>query len=132
MDDYDCRMQRHPLDAELRERIRKSGVSETELARATGCNQSWLHKYANGSGHATIDDAVRILAILIGLETQPLSVLERRLLKAWRQTAEDRQEDAVAVFENIAKGYRRALPQESTGRVARKTQATSSRAREKP
>ena len=119
----------HPLDAALRERLKAAKPHQAEFSKAVGRSAGWLNKYMHGAGTATIDDAVRIVALLIGLETRPLSALELRLLKAFRWVAADRQEDAVAVFENIAKGYRTALPPGSVSPAARTPPGTLRKAR---
>ena|SRR3990167_2639821 len=118
----------NPLDRGIRARLREAGVNQNDMARAIGRGQSWLNKYMHGAGHATVDDVVRMLAVLIGVEVQPLSEMERRLLKAWRQIGQDRQEDAVIVLENVAKSYRRMQPEESDAPRARTTPATARRA----
>lgn len=119
---------RHPIDQEFRERLKKLGPNQAALAAAIGRSQSWLNKYMHGAGNATIDDLIRITATIIGVEAQPLTEMERRVLKAWRQVHEDRQEDAVMVLENVAKGYRRPLSQESNApkvRTARQVKSTA-------
>lgn len=103
----------HPLDAAVRARLKAARPNQMDFARTIGRSAGWLNKYMHGAGNATLDDVIRMLALLIGVEAQPLSGIERRLLKAWRAIPVDRQEDAVAVLETVAKGYRRAQPQES-------------------
>lgn len=109
----------HPIDAALRDRLKTASLHQTAFAKTIGRSPSWLNKYMNGDGSATIDDAVRIIALLIGLETAPLTALERRLLKSLAEVREDRREDAVAVWENAARGFPRAPLKESDGRAAR-------------
>lgn len=109
----------HPIDAEIRAWLERHVQNQKELSVSVGHGTSWLHKYVNGAGHATIDDLVRIAGVLFGMNLPVLSGLEQRLLKAWRAIPDAaRQEDAVVVFENIAKGYRRGKPQESTAPAA--------------
>lgn len=97
----------HPLDASLRERLKASRVNQADFAGKIGRSTGWLNKYMHGAGNATIDDAVRIAALLIGIETAPLSVDERQLLKAYRGIAEEsRRDDAVAFLETLARGPR--------------------------
>lgn len=115
----------HPLDAAVRARIKASRPNQAEFAQKIGRSAGWLNKYMHGVGNATLDDVVRMLALLIGVEVQPLSGMERRLLKAWRGIPVERQEDAVVVLENVAKGYRRARSQELSGPAARTQPATA-------
>lgn len=121
---------RHPIDAEIRERLRKSEPNQIELSKRIGRSQGWLNKYMNGGGNATIDDLIRIAAAMIGFEAAPLTGLERRLLKAFRGVRPERHEDAVVVFENIAKG-RLLRPQESDAPAAHTPPATSRKSRGK-
>jgi len=104
---------KHPLDAALREHLKAAKPKQKEFGRAIGRSGGWVNKYMHGAGNATIDDVVRIVALLIGIEVQPLTAIERRLLKAWRKVHPERQEDAVVVIENVAKSYRRQLSPES-------------------
>jgi transcriptional regulator with XRE-family HTH domain len=123
---------RHPIDAEVRERLRKSEPNQIELAKRIGRSQGWVNKYMNGGGTATIDDLIRIAAAMIGVESSPLTGLERRLLKAFRGIQDAaRRDDAVLVFEGIAKGYRRAQPPGSAAPAAHTPPATSRKARGK-
>lgn len=119
----------HPIDAGLRERLKTAKVNQADFARALGRSQGWLNKYMHGAGNATIDDVVRMLALLIGVEVQPLSALERRLLKAFRSIEEGVREDAAAVMENVARGFRRAPSQESDAPAAHTNPPKASRAR---
>lgn len=100
----------HPIDAELRRRLRELGPNQIELARAIGRKQPWLNKYMQGGGKATIDDVIRIIAVLIGVETQSLTDVERRILKAVRTLPEERREDAVLSLEASARRYRTQHP----------------------
>lgn len=118
----------HPLDAALRARLRQAGLNQVDTARAIGRKQSWLNKYMHGAGNATVDDVVRLVALLIGVEAQQLTEPERRLLRAWRQIAMERRDDAVIVLENVAKGYRPPRSQESIGPAARKPAARGRKA----
>lgn len=121
----------HPLDQGLRDKVKALQPNQAEFAKAIGRSQGWLNKYMNGVGNATIDDAVRIAALLVGVEAQPVGARERRLLKAWRQIPEERQDDAVAVLENVARGYRPGRRQGSGARVARTPAETKSTTRGK-
>ena len=119
----------HPIDEEIRARLRAiEGLNQTDFARRTGTNRSWLHKYINGKGHASIDDAIKIVATLLGATAQPLSERDQRLLKVWRGLSEDQQEDAIAMLRSVTKGRRAPRP-ESAAPSAQTPPATASRAR---
>jgi transcriptional regulator with XRE-family HTH domain len=119
----------HPIDQAVRSKLRELAPNQVALASAIGRSQGWLNKYMQGDGTATIDDLVRIACAFIGVNVQPLSELERRLLKAFRGIPEDRRDDAVAVFEPIAKSYRLGRPQGSTAPAVHTPPATSRKAR---
>lgn len=120
-----------PLDSALRARLRKAKPHQTEFAQAIGRSPAWLNKYMHGTGHATLDDAVRILALLIGVDQPQITVLERRVLKALRSVPEERREDAAYVMEIAAKGYLHGRYPISVVQVNRTPAATNRRAREK-
>lgn len=105
----------HPIDTEIRERLRKLNPKQIELAKRLGRSQGWLNKYINGAGHATIDDVIRIAAILIGVDALPLTQAEARLLRAWRRLPATRQDDIVDLVEVDA--GRRRRRQNATPRV---------------
>lgn len=121
----------HPLDEALRARLRVPGISQVALAKAIGRNQPWLNKYMNGSGKATIDDVVRIVAVLIGIEVMPLSEMERRLLTAFRKIDAESHEDAIQVLVNASKGFPRGQSQQSSLPAGRTTPARAHKARGK-
>jgi transcriptional regulator with XRE-family HTH domain len=110
----------HPIDSEIRERLRKLAPKQIELAQRLGRSQGWLNKYINGAGHATIDDVIRIGAILIGVEALRLTEKEQRLLRAWRRLTADRQQDVVELVEVYA-GRRRSRSGARVGGTARAT-----------
>ena len=58
----------HPLDAALRARLKVADVHQSQFAKAIGRSPSWLNKYMNGAGNATLDDVVRMVALLIGVD----------------------------------------------------------------
>jgi len=118
-----------PLDHSLRERLKAAKPNQAEFSRAIGRSAGWLNKYMHGAGTATIDDAVRIVALLIGVETSPLSELERRVVKALRAIPEERREDAAVVLESVAKTYRHARHPESAAPRPDTQRAIASRAR---
>lgn len=92
----------HPIDTEIRERLRKFAPRQVELAKRLGRSQGWVNKYINGAGHATVDDVIRIAAVLIGLDAPALTEAERRLLRAWRRLPATRQQDALDFLEAYA------------------------------
>jgi transcriptional regulator with XRE-family HTH domain len=96
----------HPVDTEIRERLRKLAPRQVELAKRLGRSQGWVNKYINGAGHATIDDVIRIAAILIGVDAIQLTEAEHRLLRAWRRLPVQRQEDVIDLVEAYAKRRR--------------------------
>jgi transcriptional regulator with XRE-family HTH domain len=110
----------HPIDAEIRARLRTLAPNQIELAKRLGRSQGWVNKYLNGAGHATIDDVIRIGAILIGVDPPRLTDAERRLLRAFRRLPVDRQQDAVDFLE----GYARRHPR-SAGRAGRTGRASN-------
>ena len=120
----------HPLDEAIRARIKAARPNQAEFAAKIGRSAGWLNKYMHGAGNATLDDVVRMLALLNGVEGPALSGTERRLLKAWRAIPLERQEDAIAVLENVARGYRRVPSQESAAPAARTQRQTKNPARE--
>jgi len=114
----------HPIDSEIRDRLRKLAPNQQEFAKQLGRSQGWLNKYINGAGHATIDDVIRIGALLIGADAPRLTDTERRLLRAWRRLPAEHQEDALAFFE---RAYGRRRPR-SGGRSGRTPRAASGKA----
>jgi plasmid maintenance system antidote protein VapI len=94
----------HPLDAGLRARLRHdAALNQTELAKRIGRKPAWLNKYINGAGHATIDDVIRIVAVVNGLDAQ-LTAAEQRLVWVWRHLKAENQPYALDAVELV---YRR-------------------------
>jgi transcriptional regulator with XRE-family HTH domain len=120
---------KHPIDVEIRAKLRQAGVNQAEFAKAIGRSQGWLNKYMHGAGNATIDDVVRIAALLVGVDAPAISEMERRLLKAWRVVPLNRQADAVSVMEQVARGYRRAQHPGSVAPADRTPPPTARKAR---
>jgi transcriptional regulator with XRE-family HTH domain len=105
---------RHPIDDEIRARLKALGPNQTAFAKLIGRQQSWLNKYMNGAGHATVDDVIRIAAALIGVAPAALTEPETRLLKAFRALADDdRREDAIVWLSAVARKNRPQPHQES-------------------
>jgi len=117
----------HPIDLEIRERLRKLAPRQIELAQRIGRSQGWVNKYLNGVGHATIDDIIRIAAIVIGVDPPRLTDAERRLLRAWRLLPADKQQDVVDWVDTMSRRQRRA-----TRSDARSGQTTRGAGRKEP
>jgi transcriptional regulator with XRE-family HTH domain len=127
----------HPFDAALRARLRsqKDTLHQAKFAKAIGRSPGWLHKYMHGTGSATLDDAIRMAALLIGLEApqEQLSELERRVVKNLRSIpSEIHRADVARVLEQIAKNYREGQPLESNGPSPRKGSAATRKGRQRP
>lgn len=119
----------HPIDEEIRARLRAVAPNQADFAKAIGRSKGWLNKYMHGAGTATIDDVVRIAAMLIGATAAPaLTESERKLLRAWNQIPTESQADAVAFFEVYARRLRRAPPLQSTAPEEQTPRATKHRA----
>lgn len=114
----------HPIDTEIRDRLRKLAPNQIEFAKRLGRSQGWLNKYINGAGHATIDDVIRIGAILIGVEAPRLTDAEQRLLRAWRRLPIAHQQDALEFLQAFV---RRRRPR-SAARVGRTSRAPNNKA----
>ena len=93
----------HMLDTELRTRLRALDPKQNELAKRIGRKPAWLNKYIHGAGHATIDDVIRIVAVLIGVDAPRLSDEERTLLRRWRRLKDaDAQRDVLRYLTHVA------------------------------
>lgn len=99
-------MPRHPIDAAIRGHLRTLNLKQKDLATAIGRSPGWVSKFLSGAGHATIDDLIRILAVVQGIAI--LSEHERRLVKACKRIPEESQGDAVTFFEDWARREVRA------------------------
>lgn len=122
----------HPLDAAVRAKVRAAKPNQAEFAQAIGRSAGWLNKYMQGVGNATLDDVVRMLALLIGVETQPLTDAERRLLKVFRGLKEESREDAISWLRTVQKGQRRERPEESAAPVVQTPRQRERKARGTP
>lgn len=109
---------KHPIDTEIRERLRKLAPHQIELAKRLDRSQGWVNKYINGAGHATIDDLIRIAAILIGVDATRLTPDEQRLLRAWRRLPVEQHQNAIDFFEAYF-GKRRRRSGGPGGRMSR-------------
>lgn len=108
----------HPIDAEIRAWLKRHVDNESELSLSSGHSSSWLHKYINGAGHATIDDLVRLAALLMGVNLPVLSETERKLLKSVQALEEPDQLDVLAYAEHRARLARRGQLKESSAPMA--------------
>lgn len=104
----------HPIDEEIRKRLRAAEVNQIAFSAAIGRSQSWLSRYIAGEGKASIDDAIRITAVLMGVGGATLTDDERRLLRALRKLPPDDQLDVVAYAEHRGKLVRRTPSIESS------------------
>jgi hypothetical protein len=120
---------RHPIDEELRRWLKAHVPNHKQMSLAVGHSESWLHKYVNGAGHATIDDLVRLAGMLLGLNLPFLSVPEHRLLKAFADLEEDDRVDVLEYTDHRAKLARQVRSKESSEPEARTPQARVRRAR---
>lgn len=121
----------HPIDAEIRAWLARHVENQTELSEAIGRSGSWLHKYVNGAGHATIDDLVRLAGLLMGLNLPALTNLERKILKAIQELKEPDQLDVLEYAEHRVRLARRELSTESSEPAARTPVAKARRGRGK-
>jgi transcriptional regulator with XRE-family HTH domain len=73
----------HPIDAAIRKHLHALRPNQKEIAQRIGRSQGWLNKYLKGAGKATIDDVIRLVAIIVlGVNgPPPLTVGQRRLLR---------------------------------------------------
>lgn len=120
---------RHPIDEEIRARLRAADLNQVTFSAAIGRSQGWLSRYISGEGKATIDDVVRIAALLIGISGQALSDTERRLMKALRKLEEDDRLDVLSYAEHRAKLARTATSKGSSAPATHTRPATKSTAR---
>ena len=124
MDGYDWPHMglRHPIDEGVREYLRQEKVNQADFAQRIGRNQPWLNKYMHGGGKATIDDVIRIVAALIGSESQPLTKTERELLKSFRSLEEEDRIDLLAYSQMRARRVRRGGSKGSSAQTPRMPQ----------
>lgn len=87
----------HPIDAHIREWLRAHVHNEKELSIQAGHGNAWLHKYINGNGAATVDDLVRVGAMLLGVNLPELSEDELKLVAIYRSFVDpDEREELMA------------------------------------
>lgn len=121
----------HPIDAHIREWLRAHVHNEREISFAAGHGNSWLHKYINGNGTATVDDLVRVAAMLLGVNLPELSADELRLVTVFRSFVEDDEREELLAYakhrEKLA--AQRGALKESSGPMARNLPAKGRKAR---
>lgn len=120
--------QTHPIDAQIRAFLKTHVANHSELSVAVGHSASWLHKYVNGQGHATIDDLVRIAGLLMGLNLPALSETEQKLLKSCRALEGPDVLDVVAYAEHRKRLAQRGASRESSAPAAQTPPATTRKA----
>lgn len=108
---------KHPIDAEIRIWLKRHVENEKQLSVAAGHSTSWLHKYVNGSGHATIDDLIRLAGLLMGLNLPALSVTERSLLTVVRDLEESDRQDVIDYAKHRSRLAQRGGSKESSERA---------------
>jgi transcriptional regulator with XRE-family HTH domain len=110
-------MAANPIDKEIRERLRKlvsvntpatARLLQIQLAKRIGRSPAWLNKYVNGVGHATVDDVIRLVAIVIGVDAIQLTPDEQRVLRAWRRVPLEKQPDGLFFLRGLGRRPRRA------------------------
>jgi len=113
----------HPIDAELRRWLDAHVDNESEISLAIGRSKTWLHKYVNGAGHATIDDLVRLAGVLLGVNLPALTEAQRTLMKACAELTESDLLDVTEYAKHRAKLAQQSRSKESSAPAARKPQA---------
>lgn len=121
----------HPIDEAIRAWLERHVENQRALSVAAGHSTSWLHKYINGAGHATIDDLVRLAGLLFGLNLPAITETERKLLRAVQPLELSDQQDVLAYAELRAKRAPRGASTESSAPAAHTPQATSRKERGK-
>jgi hypothetical protein len=123
----------HPIDAEIRAWLESHVDNASALSIALGHGNSWLHKYINGQGHATIDDLVRLAGLLFGLNLPALTVAQRELLEAARELGDEDalRELTAMVRHKIRVRARRDESRESIEPKAHTPPATTRKVRDK-
>lgn len=79
---------RKTLDELFRDRLKELIVDQKTVAKRIRRSQGWLNKYINGSGKATIDDVLRLVAIVVlGVGAPQLTREQRKLLRDFESLA---------------------------------------------
>lgn len=119
----------HPIQQEIRAWLDAHVENVSALSLQSGHSSSWLHKWINGDGHATIDDLVRIAGLLFGLNLPALTETEQKLLKAVRVLEEADRQDVLAYVELRARRTRREQSTGSSGPTEQTPQTIKRKAR---
>lgn len=114
----------HPIDAEIRAWLKAHVKNKADLSVKVGRSSSWLHKLTEGDGHATIDDLVRMAALLFGMNLPVLTDGEQSLLKSVRGLKEREFDEVLEYARHRA---RLARHDTSTQSSEPATQTTTSR-----
>lgn len=114
----------HHIDAEIRAWLKGHVDNQSELSLAIGRSKTWLHKYVNGQGTATIDDLVRLGGLIMGLNLPRLTATEQRLLKVVQSLNQTDQDDVMVYAEHRATLARRERLKESSEPGAKTPPAT--------
>ena len=119
----------HPIDAVVRKYLRDLKPNQQELARRLRRSQGWVNKYLNGAGKATIDDVLRLVAILVLRMEQPPSLTpeQRRLLQDFAALSPAGRK-TVKKFLALLRDGQAALRTKSPARSEQKNAGTSARA----
>jgi len=117
----------HPIDAALRERLRALKPNQKDLAKRIGRSQGWLNKFMNGAGKATLDDMIRLTAIVVlGVDNPPLTAAQRKFLSAW-DALPLKGRRAVWQYLVVWRAGHLQLKSKSSVRAEQKTPGTSGR-----
>jgi len=132
---YDRRLMSAPppppvdLDAALRTYLRHVNPNQKELAKYLGRSQGWLNKYINGAGRVSLNDAIRLAAIvLLGVApAPPLWAEERKLVRDFRSLSPRLRAQVRNVVTVLGKGQ--AVPRPKlTARAGQRNAGTSGKA----
>jgi transcriptional regulator with XRE-family HTH domain len=117
-----------PLDAAFRKRLRQLNPYQKGIADRIGRSQSWLNKYLNGAGKATIDDVIRLVAVVVlGVDGTPsLSAEQRKLLRDWEGLPSEGRRAVKGVLAIWSK-RRREQRSKSSARAEQKNHGTTGR-----
>jgi transcriptional regulator with XRE-family HTH domain len=118
----------HPLDAALRKHVRDLNPYQNGIAERIGRSQSWLNKYLNGAGKATIDDVIRLVAVVVlGVDGTPsLTAEQRKLLRDWEGLPSEGRRAVKSVLA-IWNMRRREQHSKSSARAEQKNHGTTGR-----
>ena len=121
-----------PLEAALREFLRNHKPNQKQLAVRIGRSQGWMNKYLKGQGKATMDDVVRLLAIVVlGVEAPPLPAAKRRLLETWDVLSPSERRQLKGWLSLLLRN-RDARPLKSAAPLPQKNHGTSGKSSGKP